>query len=97
MTAPVKNITYLSGSYPLTATILQAVPLVIAPRVAVVMRLMPPLWRRLVYHDAQPRARTILIPRPLYLQAMIAIKMTLFWRQSSGGLPQKGQRFPLTR
>lgn len=96
MTTPVKDLSYLSGAYPLAAHLLPPRPLVLAPRGVVAMRLMPPFWKSLSFASAQPTVRTMLIPRPLYLRAMTQLKITLFWRASSG-MPLKGQRWPLTR
>ena len=97
MATPVKNITYLPGVQALAAPILKPSPMALAPRNAVVMRLLPRLWKPLYYRAVQTRGATVLPPRPLYLQARIAVKMTLFWRnapRSEDHRPIEGQIAP---
>lgn len=96
MATPIKAITYLSGIYPRAAPVLPVRPLTLAPRIAVAMRLMPHLWKPIYYRAVQTRGKTVLVPRPLYLQALAAVKMTLFWRDA-GGRPKRGQLWPRTR
>jgi hypothetical protein len=96
MATPVKAITYLSDVYPQApAPVLAPRPLPLVPRQALVVRVAPALWKPLRYPTVQARGRTVLVPRPLVLQALTALKMTLFWRNATAF--RKGQQFPLTR
>lgn len=97
MATPTKAITYLSGPQPQAPAPLQAPrPLALGASTALALRVPPPLWRPLRYVAPQLQARTVLIPRPLLLQALAGLKMTVFWRGSQA-LPLKGQRYPLSR
>lgn len=97
MASPVKALTYLTGTYPATlGAVLPVRPLTLSARQAIVLRLMPPRWRGLTYRLPQPMARTVLIPRPVFLHALAAVRLAIFWR-SAQGLPMKGQRYPLSR
>jgi hypothetical protein len=97
MATPVKAITYLSGVYPqASAPVLAPRPLPMAAWTAPVVCMAPALWKPLYYSTVQARGRTVLVPRPMVLRAMTALKMTLFWR-GSNALPMRGQRYPLSR
>lgn len=97
MATPVKAITYLTGiQAQAPAPLLKPRPLALTAMTSLVARLPPPLWRPLRYVAPQTQARTFLIPKPLLLQALASLKLTLFWRGSQAP-PLKGQRYPLSR
>ena len=93
MTAPVKAITYLTGVFPMAATALPPKTPAMLPRQALWLRQAPPLWKPLYYRDPQPVGRTVLIPKAIYLQALLAIRSTPFWRASPDPI-LKGQQYP---
>lgn len=93
MPTPVKNITYLSGAVSIAPVVSPPKPLDLAALHGVLMRQAPPLWKPVRLSTVQPVARTILIPKSLYLRAMVILRMTPFWRRNPDAIG-KGQQLP---
>lgn len=93
MAAPVKAITYLTGVYTQVAPVLPPRPLNLLPRAAITVRQAPPLWKPVRMGKPQTLARTVIIPRALYLQALVAMRMSPYWRSNPDDIP-KGQQYP---
>ena len=93
MPTPTKNITYLTDALPRARPVMPPVAMLSRGCTALGLFVSPSLWRPLSYSAPQARGRTVLIPRPLYLRAMTALKTTLFWRANPSAI-LKGQQYP---